>query len=311
MPSKSNCASSIQAARRETRDSAYPNAPTKSGTAICPDARIGLIYGYRAYGPYNPQEGHRFNDRKLLLDPYARQYAGVFRWSDALFGYRIDSPRGDLSYDSRDSAQGMLKAVVCDDTFDWGDDRPPNVPWSDTVIYEAHVRGMTMLHGEIRLEERGTFAALANSSDYRHLQRLGITAIELLPIQAFLQDRTLVDRGLTNYWGYNTLGFFAIEPRYLSEKLRNEMRIAVRRLHAAGIEVILDVVYNHTAEGSELGPTLSLSRPRQCQLLSARSRQQAAMHQRYRHRQHTEPVASARAADGDGFAALLGEFVPC
>src|SRR5579863_4639717 len=243
--------------RRETARFRLPECTDEIWHGYLPGARIGLIYGYRAYGPYNPQDGHRFNDRKLLLDPYARQCTGVFRWSDALFGYRIHSPRGDLSCDSRDSAQGMLKAVVCDDTFDWGNDRPPHVPWSDTVIYEAHVRGMTMLHDETRVEERGTFAALANPRIVRHLQDLGITAIELLPIQAFLQDRTLVDRGLTNYWGYNTLGFFAIEPRYLAEKLRNEMRIAVRRLHAAGIEITLDVVYNHTAEGSEMGPTLS------------------------------------------------------
>ena len=155
-----------QAARRETARFRLPECTDEIWHGYLPGARIGLIYGYRAYGPYNPQEGHRFNDRKLLLDPYARQYAGVFRWSDALFGYRIHSPRGDLSYDSRDSAQGMLKAVVCDDTFDWGDDRPPNVPWSDTVIYEAHVRGMTMLHSETRFEERGTFAALANLDDY-------------------------------------------------------------------------------------------------------------------------------------------------
>ena len=246
-----------QTARRETARFRLPECTDEVWHGYLPGARIGLIYGYRAYGPYNPQDGHRFNDRKLLLDPYARQYVGAFRWSDALFGYRIHSPRGDLSYDSRDSAQGMMKAVVCDDTFDWGNDRPPNVPWSDTVIYEAHVRGMTMLRNDIRPEERGTFAALANPAIIRHLQDLGITAIELMPIQAFLQDRTLVERGLTNYWGYNTLGFFAIEPRYLSEKLRNEMRVAVRRLHAAGIEVILDVVYNHTAEGNELGPTLS------------------------------------------------------
>jgi len=244
-------------ARRETARFQLPECTDEIWHGYLPGAQTGLIYGYRAYGSYNPQDGHRFNDRKLLLDPYARQYAGAFRWSDALFGYRIHSPRADLSYDSRDSAQGMLKAVVCDDTFDWGNDRPPSVPWSNTVIYEAHVRGMTMLRDDIRPEERGTFAALANPKIIRHLHDLGITAIELMPIHAYLQDRTLVDRGLTNYWGYNTLGFFAIEPRYLSEKLRNEMRIAVRRLHAAGIEVILDVVYNHTAEGSELGPTLS------------------------------------------------------
>ena len=222
-----------------------------------PNGRAGLIYGYRAHGPYKPEDGHRFNPHKLLLDPYARRFNGTLRWSDALFGYRIQSPRADLSYDRRDSAQGMLKAVVSDDAFDWGDDRPPNVPWSNTVIYEAHVRGMTMLRHDIRADERGTFSALADAKIIEYLRSLGITAIELMPIQAFLQDRVLVERGLKNYWGYSPIGFFAIEPRYLSDRSRNEMRVAVRRLHAAGIEVILDVVYNHTAEGNELGPTIS------------------------------------------------------
>ena len=222
-----------------------------------PNARAGLIYGYRVYGPYRPQDGHRFNPSKLLLDPYARRLAGTLRWSDALFGYRINSPRADLSYDRRDSAPGMLKAIVSDDAFDWGDDRSPNTAWSETVIYEAHVRGMTMLRRDVRANERGTFAGLADANVIQYLQRLGITAIELLPVHAFVQDRVLVERGLKNYWGYNSICFFAIEPRYLSDGSRDEMRVAVRRLHAAGIEVILDVVYNHTAEGSELGPTLS------------------------------------------------------
>jgi isoamylase len=246
------------AARRELHRFRMPECTDEIWHGFLPNARLGLIYGYRASGPYNPQDGHRFNPNKLLLDPYAKQYAGSFRWSDALFGYRVNSPRADLSYDRRDSAQGMLKCVVCDDAFDWRDDRPPNVPWSETVIYEIHLRGMTMLRDDIRVEERGTFAALSNPNVIRRLQDLGVTTIELMPVHAFLQDRALIERGLKNYWGYNTLGFFAIEPRYLSDGVRNEMRVAIRRLHAAGIEVLLDVVYNHTAEGSELGPTLSL-----------------------------------------------------
>ena len=245
------------AGRREIARINLPECTDEIWHGYLPNGRLGLIYGYRAYGPYSPQDGHRFNPHKLLLDPYARRFAGSLRWSDALFGYRIHSPRADLSYDRRDSAPGALKAVVSEDVFDWGDDRPPSVPWSKTVIYEAHVRGLTMLCDHIRPNERGTFAALADANVIQYLQKLGITAIELLPIHAFLQDRTLVERGLRNYWGYNTIGFFAIEPRYLSDGSRNEMRVAVRRLHAAGIEVILDVVYNHTAEGSELGPTLS------------------------------------------------------
>ena len=243
--------------RREIAHLPLPECSDEVWHGYLPNARRGLIYGYRAHGPYNPQEGHRFNPHKLLLDPYAKQFAGSLRWSDALFGYRINSPRGDLSLDRRDSAQGMLKAVVTDESFDWGDDRPPNVPWSSTVIYEAHIRGMSMLRHDLRANERGTFAALGDPETIDYLRSLGISALELLPIHAFVQDRGLIERGLRNYWGYNSIGFFAIEPRYLSDGSRNEMRVAVRRLHAAGIEVILDVVYNHTAEGSELGPTLS------------------------------------------------------
>ena len=222
-----------------------------------PDATAGLLYGYRAHGPYAPEQGHRFNHHKLLLDPYARGLAGSVHWSDALYGFRQHSLRGDLSFDRRDSAPAMPKGVVTDDSFNWGDDRPPAVPWSDTVIYEAHVRGLTMLHHGVRPSERGTFAGLSHPAVIDHLRRLGITAIELMPVHAFLQDRFVLQRGLRNYWGYNTLAFFAPEPSYLSDGSPNEMRVAVRRLHAAGIEVILDVVYNHTAEAEETGPTLS------------------------------------------------------
>jgi isoamylase len=243
--------------RREIARIDLPECTDEIWHGYLPNARTGLIYGYRAHGPYLPHDGHRFNAHKLLLDPYARRLLGTLRWSDALFGYRVNSPRADLSFDRRDSAPSLPKAVVTDDVFDWGDDRPPNVQWSKTVIYEAHLRGLTMRHHHIRANERGTFAALADPSVIRYLQSLGITAIELMPIHAFVQDRNLVERGLRNYWGYNSIGFFTIEPRYLSDGSRNEMRVAVRRLHAAGIEVILDVVYNHTAEGSELGPTLS------------------------------------------------------
>jgi glycogen operon protein len=243
--------------RREIARLTLPEFTDEIWHGYLPNARAGLLYGYRAHGPYQPQAGHRFNPHKLLLDPYARRINGSLRWTDALFGFRVNSQRADLSFDRRDSAPGMIKAVVADDGFNWGDDRPPNIPWSDTVIYEAHVRGLTMLRDDIRPNERGTFAALADERVIDHLRRLGVTAVELMPIQAFVQDRFLLQKGLRNYWGYNTIGFFAIEPRYLSDGTINEMRVAVRRLHAAGIEVILDVVYNHTAEGSELGPTLS------------------------------------------------------
>jgi isoamylase len=243
--------------RRQIAALTMPEVTDEVWHGYLPDAQLGLLYGYRAHGPYDPQRGYRFNPRKLLLDPYARRIFGELKWSDALFGYRVDSPRADLSIDRRDSAAGMVKGVVTDESFNWADDRAPNTPWSDTVIYEAHLRGLTMLCEDIRPNERGTFAALSNPKIIDHLRRLGVTAVELLPIHAFVQDRYLLQKGLRNYWGYNTLGFFAVEPHYLSDHSAHEMRVAVRRLHAAGIEVILDVVYNHTAEGSELGPTLS------------------------------------------------------
>ncbi len=243
--------------RHETARYRLPEYTDEIWHGYLPNATAGLLYGYRAYGPYEPEQGHRFNEHKLLLDPYARGLAGTLHWSDVLYGFRPQSPRGDLSFDRRDSAAAMPKSVVTDDSFNWVDDRPPAVPWADTVIYEAHVRGLTMLRKDIPPRERGTFAALGHPAIIDYLRRLGITAIELMPVHAFMQDRALQQRGLRNYWGYNTIGFFAPEPMYLCGSSPNEMRVAVRRLHAAGIEVILDVVYNHTAESDETGPTLS------------------------------------------------------
>ncbi|MGN6651933.1 glycogen debranching protein GlgX [Trinickia sp.] len=222
-----------------------------------PGAHPGTVYGFRAYGAYQPQQGHRFNPAKLLLDPYAKKLTGPFRWADALFGYRVHSSRHDLSIDKRDSSPAVPKCVVIDEAFDWSRDVRPDVPWSETVIYEAHVRGVSMLNPDIRPHDRGTFAALASPRFIDHLHDLGITAIQLLPIHAFLDERFLLERDLTNYWGYNTAAFFAPHTSYLSTRRLNELRIAVRQLHAAGIEVILDVVYNHTCEGNELGPTVS------------------------------------------------------
>ena len=222
-----------------------------------PDAQPGLVYGYRAHGPYDPRNGHRFNPHKLLLDPYARRLTGSPRWSDALFGYRLQHAKADLSMDRRDSALAMPKAIVVDDYFDWGRSVPPATPWNETILYEVHLRGASMQREDLRTPLRGTATALADPRFIDHLHRLGITAVELLPVHAFLQDRFLVERGLRNYWGYSTLSFFAPEPAYVPHGGPNELKQAVRRLHAAGIEVILDVVYNHTCEGSELGPTLS------------------------------------------------------
>jgi glycogen operon protein len=243
--------------RREIARFDLPERSEDIWHGYLPQAQPGLVYGYRAYGPYEPQNGMRFNPNKLLLDPYARRLVHPLRWTDALFGYRVHSSRTDLSYDKRDSALAMVKAAVDDDTFEWGEDKRPFVPWSDTVIYETHVRGMTKLLDCVPASARGTFAGLAHAFVIEHLKRLGVTAVELLPVHAFLQDRMLLEKNLSNYWGYNTLAFFAPEPRYLSSGSAHEMRAAVRKLHAAGIEVILDVVYNHTCEGGELGPTLS------------------------------------------------------
>ena len=222
-----------------------------------PEARPGLLYGYRVYGPYKPEEGHRFNPNKLLLDPYAKDIHGTLRWSDAHFGYKISSNRADLSFDRSDNARGMPKCRVIDPAFTWGDDRPPNTPWHETVIYELHVKGFTQQHPEVPPWLRGTYVALACEPVIEHFRHLGVTAIELMPIHAFIDDRNLVERGLRNYWGYNSIGFFTPDSRYAANGLVNEFKTMVKTLHASGIEVILDVVYNHTAEGNQLGPTLS------------------------------------------------------
>jgi glycogen operon protein len=238
---------------RETR-LALPGHIDEIWHGYLPGAAPGLTYGYRAHGPHDPESGHRFNSNKLLLDPYAKALSGGIEWDDALLGYTPGGEDADLTFDERDSAPFMPRAVVTAETFDWGDDRPPRVTWADTVIYEAHVKGLTRLLGAVPESARGTYAALGSVPVIDHLRRLGVTAIELLPIHAFAQDRALLEKGLSNYWGYNTLSFFTLEPRYGTA---NELRTAIRALHKAGIEVILDVVYNHTCEGSELGPTLS------------------------------------------------------
>jgi isoamylase len=216
----------------------------------------GQLYGFRANGPYVPDEGHRFNPHKLLIDPYARGLAGRLRWSDALMGYKVGSPRGDTSFDTRDSAFAVPKSVVVDPGFHWGNDRAPQISMADTVIYEAHVKALTMLHPDLPPQLRGTYAALAHPVMIEHFKRLGVTTVELLPVQAFFDDRFLVAKGLKNHWGYQTMGFFAPEPRYGASNPLRDMQAAVKGLHAAGLEVVLDVVYNHTGEGDEWGPTL-------------------------------------------------------
>ncbi len=222
-----------------------------------PDLRPGQLYGYRVHGPYEPDQGHRFNPNKLLLDPYAREHFGQIEWNPALFGYELGHADKDLSFDSRDSAACMPKCVITDPKAQHLG--PLKTPWTDTVIYETHVRGYTLNHPRVPRRLRGTYAGLANRHVIDHLKSIGITTIELLPIQSFVADEYLVDKGLTNYWGYNTIGFFAPDTRYAADQddALTEVRRMVAAYHEAGIEVIMDVVYNHTAEGNELGPTLS------------------------------------------------------
>ncbi|MGH7265059.1 MAG: glycogen debranching protein GlgX, partial [Candidatus Rokuibacteriota bacterium] len=226
-----------------------------------PEVRPGQRYGYRVHGPYDPPAGHRFNPAKLLLDPYAKAIDSTVRWSDALFGYQVGHPDADLSRDERDSAAGVPKCLVIDPAFSWGDDRRLRIPLNESVIYEVHVKGFTARHPDVPKALRGTYAGLASPPAVDYLRALGITAVELLPIQQFVADQHLVDRGLTNYWGYNSIGFLAPDARYgahgrLGQQVA-EFKTMVKTLHEAGIEVILDVVYNHTAEGNHLGPTLA------------------------------------------------------
>jgi len=228
--------------------------------AYVPDARPGQLYGYRVHGPYAPDQGHRFNPYKLLIDPYAKAIAGEIRCADATFGYRLGEPTNDYVMSETDSAAFVPKSLVVETAFTWGDDRAPQIPWSRTIIYECHVRGMTRLHPDIPGHLRGTYLGLASDPVIDHLKSLSVTAVELLPIQHALSERRLTDLGLVNYWGYNTIGFFAPDPAFATGALGQqvtEFKTMVKTLHRAGIEVILDVVYNHTGEGSHLGPTLS------------------------------------------------------
>ena len=241
--------------RAETHRLELPRMEGGVWFGYLPGVGAGQVYGYRVHGPWAPEQGHRFNPAKLLLDPYARQLRGEIRWDDALYGHVAGGD--DLTRDGRDSAAFMPKAVVVDPAFDWDSDRALRTPWEGSVIYEAHVRGLTRLHPDLPEPLRGTFAGLASDAVIDHLRALGVTAIELMPVHAFVNDRHLVEKGLTNYWGYSTLAFFAPHAPYLHSRHLHEIKAAVRRFHRAGIEVILDVVYNHTAEGSELGPTLS------------------------------------------------------
>jgi isoamylase len=225
-----------------------------------PGLKPGQLYGFRVYGPYAPKEGHRYNSNKLLIDPYAKAIAGIIEWDDSLFGY--DLPTGDDERSSdTDSGPLAVKSIVIDPNFDWENDRQPKVPYHDTIIYEAHIKGFTARHPDIPEEMRGTYAGIAHPVTIAYLKGLGITTLELMPVHYFISDRHLTEKGLSNYWGYNTIGFFAPDNRYSHSRETggqvNEFKNMVRQLHKAGIEVILDVVYNHTGEGNHMGPTLS------------------------------------------------------
>jgi isoamylase len=252
---------SVKAARASFR-MPLPEYTDQVWHGYLPDVAPGQLYGYRVHGPYAPDQGHRFNANKVLLDPYAKAIGRDLAWSDTVFGYRIGDPKEDLSFDNRTSAGAAPLAMVIDPAFTWGDDRPPRTPWHKTIIYEVHVRGFTKLHPAIDEPLRGAYLGLASEPAIEYLKNLGVTAVELMPVHYFLNDRHLVEKGLSNYWGYNTLGFFAPATRYASGqedgKSVREFKQMVRVLHSAGIEVVLDVVYNHTGEGSHLGPTLSL-----------------------------------------------------
>ncbi len=242
--------------RRETARITLPEYTHEVWHGYLPDVRPGQVYGYRVYGPYDPKAGHRFNHNKLLIDPYAKALVGTLAWDDALFGYVPGHRDADLSFNRRDSARFIPKCQVVDPAYTWGR-RPERRPWHQTIVYEMHVRGFTMRHPDVPEPLRGTFAGLASAPVVAYLRDLGVTAVELLPVHAFVHDRHLIERGLRNYWGYNTIGFFAPHLEYLGKGGLGDFKAFVQQMHNVGIEVILDVVYNHTAEGSHLGPTLS------------------------------------------------------
>ena len=242
--------------KRETQRITLPERTEDVWHVYLSHVAPGQLYGYRVHGPYEPAAGHRFNPNKLLIDPYSKRLAGQFAWSDAHFGYRTGSKQEDMSFDRRDNARAMYKSVVVDPAHTWAHARRPRTSWEDTVIYEAHVKGLTQKRDDVLPETRGRYRGLSEPGVIAHLRRLGVTAIELLPIHAYVDDRHLLERGLRNYWGYNTLSFFAPDQRYSTGNAISDFRATVAALHDAGIEVILDVVYNHTAEGNHMGPTL-------------------------------------------------------
>lgn len=246
---------------KESVRMALPERTHQIWHGFIPGIKPGQLYGYRVHGPYEPENGHRFNPNKLLIDPYAKAVSGIVQWDDSLFGYEVGHEQVDLSFSETDSAPFIPKSVVVDQQFNWEGDKPLKIPFHKTIIYETHVRGFTKTHPQIPEAIRGTYAAIAHPVTISYLKELGITAIELMPVHHFVVDRHLREKGLTNYWGYNSIGFFAPDARYSSSGVNGqqvkEFKEMVKQLHQVGIEVILDVVYNHTAEGNQLGPTLS------------------------------------------------------
>lgn len=247
-----------QQGKRELERIELPEFTDEIWHGYLSDVGVGQVYGYRVYGPYEPDAGYRFNHNKLLIDPYAKQLVGELIWAEPIFGYTLNSPDGDLSFDERDSAAFVPKAKVIDSTFDWQDKQSHSIAWDKTVIYEAHLRGMSMRHPSVPENLRGTFAGLTNKDLLKHLKSLGITSLELLPVHAFVHDNQLLEKGLKNYWGYNSIAFLAPHCEYLATGELREFKEMAAALHDAGLELILDVVYNHTAEGNERGPTLSM-----------------------------------------------------
>ncbi|MDK9721533.1 MAG: glycogen debranching protein GlgX [Rhodospirillales bacterium] len=241
----------------ETERIEMPEYTDEVWHVLVPDIRPGQLYGYRVHGPYDPQHGHRFNPHKLLLDPYAKALHGDLKWSDAHYGFKTGSAMADLSFDKRDNARYMPKCQVVDTAFTWGNDRHPATPFTHSVFYELHVKGFTKKHPQLPTRLKGTFLGLGHPSVIEYLVHLGVTAVELLPSHAAVDEHFLVKKGLTNYWGYNTIGFFAPDARFIAENALGDFKSMVQSLHEAGIEVILDVVYNHTAEGNHMGPTFS------------------------------------------------------
>ena len=256
------CLFNSRRSRVESHRIPLPEHTDRVWHGYLPDVKPRQLYGYRVYGPYAPQEGQRFNPHKILLDPYAKVVARGLKWCDEMFGYRIGHADADLSFDDRENSPWAALAAVVDPAFSWGNDRPPKTPWHETIIYELHVKGFTKLHPKVPEKLRGTYAGVASSAAIKHLLDLGVTAVELMPVHQHIDDRHLCERKLCNYWGYNTVGFFAPDFRYTSSRELcsgvREFKRMVKMLHSAGLEVILDVVYNHTAEGNHLGPTLSM-----------------------------------------------------